>query len=269
MKRIVTWISVLLLAAGLLGGCASKTAEREGESLPQIIVGSDSYPPYVYLDNNGDPIGIDVDIAEEAFRRMGYQAVFKTIDWEQKNNLLESGEIDCVWGCFSMAGREQQYQWAGPYMLSRQVIAVNANSGIYTWDDLAGKTVAVQSTGKPEELFLSGKYSGFPDFSEVISVEERDVQYAALDCGYVDAIAAHEMAIQQYIEDYETNFRVLEKPVLVTGIGVAFDKQDERGLAQQLTDVFKQMRQDGTMKEIAGRYLNDPETLLEVDELEQ
>ena len=94
MKRIVTWISVLLLAAGLLGGCASKTAAREGESLPQIIVGSDSYPPYVYLDNNGDPIGIDVDIAEEAFRRMGYQAVFTTIDWEQKNNLLESGEID-------------------------------------------------------------------------------------------------------------------------------------------------------------------------------
>ena len=65
MKRIVTWISVLLLAAGLLGGCASKTAAREGKPLPQIIVGSDSYPPYVYLDNNGDPIGIDVDIAED------------------------------------------------------------------------------------------------------------------------------------------------------------------------------------------------------------
>ena len=103
-------------------------------------------------------------------------------------------------------------------MLSRQVIAVNGNSGIYTWDDLAGKTVAVQSTGKPEELFLSGKYSGFPNFAEVISVEERGVQYAALDCGYVDAIASHEMAIRQYIEDYETNFRVLEKPVLVTAI---------------------------------------------------
>ena len=116
---------------------------------------------------------------------------------------------------------------------------------------------------------MSGKDSGFPDFAEVISVEERGVQYAALDCGYVDAIAAHEMTIRQYIEDYESNFRVLEKPVLVTGIGVAFDKQDERGLAQQLTDVFKQMRQDGTMKEIVGRYLDDPETFLEVNELEQ
>ena len=269
MKRIVTWISVLLLAAVLLGGCASKTAEREGESLPQIIVGSDSYPPYVYLDNNGDPIGIDVDIAAEAFRRMGYQAVFTTIDWEQKNNLLESGEIDCVWGCFSMAGREQQYQWAGPYMLSRQVIAVNGNSGIYTWDDLAGKTVAVQSTGKPEELFLSGKYSGFPDFAEVISVEERGVQYAALDCGYVDAVATHEMAILQYMEDYGAEFRILDKPLLVTGIGVAFSNNDNRGLAQRLTETFAQMRQDGTLQEILGRYLEHPETYLEVESLGQ
>lgn len=269
MKRIVTWISVLLLAAGLLGGCASKTAEREGESLPKIIVGSDSYPPYVYLDNNGDPIGIDVDIAEEAFRRMGYQAVFTTIDWEQKNNLLESGEIDCVWGCFSMAGREQQYQWAGPYMLSRQVIAVNANSGIYTWDDLAGKTVAVQSTGKPEDLFLHHRIADIPEFGAIISLEDRGVQYAALDCGYVDAVATHEMAILQYMEDYGAEFRILDKPLLVTGIGVAFSNNDNRGLAQRLTETFAQMRRDGTLREILGRYLEHPETYLEVESLGQ
>lgn len=59
---------------------------------------------------------------------MGYQAVFTTIDWEQKKTLLDSGEIDCIWGCFSMDGREQDYQWAGPYMVSRQVIAVNAQA---------------------------------------------------------------------------------------------------------------------------------------------
>lgn len=44
---------------------------------------------------------------------------------------MDNGEIDCIWGCFSMDGREQDYQWAGPYMVSRQVIAVNAKSDIY------------------------------------------------------------------------------------------------------------------------------------------
>ena len=269
-KTLVLLILTVLLVAGVLCGCAVQTGEQPGiSSLPHITIGSDTYPPFVYLDNNGDPTGIDVEIAVEAFRRMGYQAVFTTIDWEQKRTLVDNGEIDCIWGCFSMDGREQDYQWAGPYMVSRQIIAVNAKSDIYAMDDLNGKTIAVQSTGKPEEIFLQSGQADIPQFEDIISLEDRGVQYAALDCGYVDAVAAHEMAIRQYIEDYESNFRVLEKPVLVTGIGVAFDKQDERGLAQQLTDVFKQMRQDGTMREIAGRYLDDPETFLEVNELEQ
>ena len=268
MKRIVKGIAVLLWAAGLLYGCTPQTGAPTGEILPKITVGSDNYPPYVYLDHNGDPTGIDVDIATEAFRRMGIQAVFATIDWEQKTEMLENGEIDCIWGCFSMAGREQAYEWAGPYMISRQVIAVNAKSELYTWDDLEGKSIAVQSTGKPEEIFLKEKPSGCPEFGDVMSLEDRGVQYAALDCGYVDAIAAHETAIRQYMKDYRADFRILERPVLVTGIGVAFSKADDRGLAQRLSVILEQMRRDGTMQRMVGKYLDDPETFLEVEKLE-
>ena len=42
-----------------------------------------------------------------------------------KIKTLENKEIDCLWGCFSMDGRENDYKWAGPYMVSRQVVAVN------------------------------------------------------------------------------------------------------------------------------------------------
>lgn len=114
-KTLVLLILTVLLVAGVLCGCAVQTGEQPGiSSLPHITIGSDTYPPFVYLDNNGDPTGIDVEIAVEAFRRMGYQAVFTTIDWEQKRTLVDNGEIDCIWGCFSMDGREQDYQWAGP-----------------------------------------------------------------------------------------------------------------------------------------------------------
>ena len=265
MKRITALFLTCLLSVGLLCGCGAQQPEP---ALPEIIIGSDTYPPYVYLDDNGDPTGIDVEIATEAFRRMGYQAVFTTIDWEQKKTLVDSGEIDCIWGCFSMSGREHDYQWAGPYAISRQVIAVDAGSDIYTMGDLAGKTIAVQSTGKPEEIFLKEKPSGCPEFGDVMSLEDRGVQYAALDCGYVDAIAAHETAIRQYMKDYRADFRILERPVLVTGIGVAFSKADDRGLAQRLSVILEQMRRDGTMQRMVGKYLDDPETFLEVEKLE-
>ena len=126
-KRVRCALALLtMLTAGLLSGCVSDAASDS--TLPTITVGSDTYPPYVYMDNNGDITGLDVDIAEEAFRRMGYRAEFTTIDWEQKTKLVDNGEIDCIWDCFSMDGRENDYQWAGPYLVSRQVIAVSAQS---------------------------------------------------------------------------------------------------------------------------------------------
>ena len=95
-------------AVSSLTSCGEEEAKDSG--LAQIVVGSDSYPPYIYLNNDGVPTGIDVEIATEAFRRMGYAARFETINWEQKTNLVESGAIDCIWGCFSMDGREEGYR---------------------------------------------------------------------------------------------------------------------------------------------------------------
>ena len=252
--------------ASSLTACSGSRSEKE--ELPQIMIGSDNYPPYVYLNNDGVPTGIDVDIATEAFKRMGYAAQFETIDWEQKSTLVESGDIDCIWGCFSMGGREMDYQWAGPYMISQQVVAVNENSSIQAFSDLAGKTIAVQTTSKPEEILLSGSDPRIPQGVEVFSTENRNVQYAMLSCGYVDAIAAHETAILQYMKDCNVVFQILEEPLLTTGLGVAFAKNDTRDLAQQLNDTFAQMREDGTLERIVGKYLENTAQYLEVDTVE-
>ena len=259
----------LLAASTALGGLtACGGTDAKNSDLPQILIGSDTYPPYIYLNNDGTPAGIDVEIATEAFRRMGYAARFEVIDWEQKTSLVESGAIDCIWGCFSMQGRETLYRWAGPYMVSRQVVAVNADSSIQSLSDLAGKTVMVQSTSKPEGIFLSGSDPRIPQTVEVFSIEDRSVQYAMLACGYVDAIAAHETAILQYMKDNYAVFRILEEPLLVTGLGVAFAKNDSRGLDHQLNDTFAQMREDGTLERIVGKYLEHASQYLEVDTID-
>lgn len=266
MKKL--WGGLLLFSSVLcfFTGCKAMP-EHANREMPTIVVGSDIYPPYIYQDSDGAMTGIDVDIAKEAFRRIGYQVEFSVIDWEQKDVLLETGEIDCIWGCYSMSGREDDYQWAGPYMVSRQVVAVNKNSPIQDSMDLEGKKIAVQTTGKPEEILLNHLDMRFPENIAVISLEDRSVQYASLDCGYVDAIAAHETAILQYVKDYDADFRILDDAILTTGIGVAFAKEDNRGLAEQIQKTFSDMQADGTMKKIVGAYLEHPQTYLEVDRL--
>lgn len=52
-----------------LCACANNVEE---DNLPEILIGSDAYPPHLYFDNNDNPTGIDVDVVVEAFKRLGY-----------------------------------------------------------------------------------------------------------------------------------------------------------------------------------------------------
>ena len=251
-KRVIAGILLVGILATALAGCKNADVTKKEREKPVITLGSDSYPPYNYLNEDGIPTGIDVELATEAFRRMGYQVDVVQINWEKKKELVESGEIDCIMGCFSMEGRLDDYRWAGPYIASRQVVAVNESSDIYKLSDLEGKNLAVQSTTKLENL---------------ISLGHRELIYTFLAKGYVDAVAAHEESIVQYMKDYDASFRILEDPLMVVGIGVAFAKEDDRGICEQMDQTLEEMRQDGTSLKIIKKYLDDPQKYLEVDNL--
>ena len=69
------------------------------------------------------------------------------------------------------------------------------------------------------------------------------------------------------MKDYDTSFRILEEPLMVVGIGVAFAKDDDRGICEQMNQMQEVMRQDGTSLKIIEKYLDNPEKYLEVDDL--
>lgn len=144
------------------GPAASQVKDDKDASLKTLNVGSDLYPPFVYSDEYGNIVGLDVEILTEALARIGYKPKYQLIDWEKKKELLASGELDCVMGSFSMTGRENEYRWAGPYLASRQVVAVDPESDIYTLADLKDKVVAVQSTTKPESILLNHTNENVP-----------------------------------------------------------------------------------------------------------
>lgn len=256
---------VLMLLFVLICGCSSpvtETAKNDTSDLPVLTVGCDDYSPFSYADANGDMTGIDVELAREAFSRMGYMPKFQFINWEDKKELLENGDIDCIWSSFTMTDREDEYHWAGPYMRSKQVVAVNENSDIYSLQDLEGKVVAVQSTTKPEDIIRSHDGT-LPELRKVISVQKRDLIFIFLSKGYVDALAAHDTSVDQFMADTGLKFRILDEPLQAVDLGVAFDKNDTRGLDKELTDTLHEMQKDGTVKEIIGKYLSSPERYLE------
>lgn len=240
MKKIV-WVLLLCL---LLCGCQGNDIESKGD----IVIGSDQFEPFSYFDN-GEMKGIDVELAREAFKRMGYTPVFKQIEWQKKDEYLNRGDIDCIWGCFSMNGREDLYDWVGPYVYSRQVIAVKSDSDIYTLTDLKDKIVAVQATGKAEQAFLSNDELKHVRYLYTFSTMNE--VFTCLSRGYVDAIAGHEASLKTLIND---DCRCLDESIMVSKVGIAFKKGYDEDFLSLLTKTLGDMLSDGTIKRIVEAY---------------
>lgn len=83
-----------------------------------------------------------------------------------------------------MTGREDKYQWAGPYLYSRQMIVVRNDHDIWTFDDLEGKRIAVQATTKAEDLFLHRIESDLPTVSQVNCFSATEDMFAAIRKNY-------------------------------------------------------------------------------------
>ena len=84
-KRVIAGI-LLAGISNCLAGCKNADVTKKEREKPVITLGSDSYPPYNYLNEDGIPTGIDVELATEAFRRMGYQVDVVQINWEKKKD---------------------------------------------------------------------------------------------------------------------------------------------------------------------------------------
>ena len=251
-------IGTVMMAAVLLSACRTedKTAVSSEKT---IVIGYDPFDPYTYQDVNGDMAGIDVEIARQAFGKLGYEPVFQVINWEDKDIYLTDGTVDCLWACFTMTDREDKYQWAGPYMYSRQMVAVRDDSDIYELSGLAGKRIAVQATGKAEMAFLNAADYGLPEIERVFSLSTTDEMYAILRKGYVDAIAGHEGMLGKIVNDGTNTYRMLEESIYASELGVAFEKGTHEELARELTEILEAMKADGSIGQIAEKYGMDAE----------
>src|SRR5690554_4241334 len=134
MKRIIILtvlvlsLSILLTACG--GNDSSVDTWAELEDRGSIIVGlDDTFVPMGFRDNNGNLVGFDVDMAKEAISRMGMEVEFQPIDWNLKEQELDSGNIDLIWNGYSITNeRKEKVNFTKPYLDNLQIIVSLSDS---------------------------------------------------------------------------------------------------------------------------------------------
>ena len=251
-KRMLAIMMSALMAAGI---CSGVTVYADADS-KTLTVGFDAeYPPFGYMDESGEYVGFDLDVAQKVCDNLGWELVKKPINWDSKDMELNSGSIDCIWNGFTINGREDDYTWSDPYLNNEQVMVVAADSKIEKLDDLAGKNVVVQAASAALDALNSDDNKDLTaSFGSLTENPDYNTAFMNLDSGAADAIAVDiGVAKYQLSQREEGKYLILDEPIQSEQYGIGFKKGNDELKDTVWAEVLK-LYDAGEVDKLAEKY---------------
>ena len=267
MKKIAVAVVLAVVVAGALFAAGKKDAAgtpgaagRDASleyimNRKKLILGlDDSFPPMGFRNENNEIVGYDVDLAKEAARRMGVELVLQPIDWNAKEQELNTKEIDCIWNGFTITDeRKKVITYSPPYLGNAQVIVVKGNSPTRTLADLKGKIIGLQA-GSSSVDALDEAVELKASVKDVIEYKDYLTALMDLDVGGADAILIDLVVANDNINRSGKDFRILEETLAAEQFGIGFRKGEE-ALMNKVWETLLEMAKDGTVAGISTRWL--------------
>ena len=236
MKKIFI-IALFLL---FLVGC--------GRSENELILATEAgFAPYEYYEN-GEIVGIDIDIAREVAKELGKELVIKDIAFDSIINEVKTGKSD-----FAAAGisytkeRGKAVLFSINYVDSKQVVVVRNDSSINSSSDLKNAKIAVQ-LGSVADTYVTSEYKK----AEIIRQKKYLTTIQDLEDGKVDCVVMDELPALEILKT-KSNMRILEKPLVTDSYGIIVRKSNEE-LLEVINKVIKRMQDDGSLNESILRH---------------
>jgi ABC-type amino acid transport substrate-binding protein len=168
------------------------------ENASAIRIGGDtSYPPYEYVDMNGEFKGFNVDIIKAVARESGLSIKLVPMAWSEALDALESGSISVIQGMTQSPDRDKSFDFTDSIVINSQAIFVNSGTvSIAGIGDLPGKRVAYQQDDV-SKLIIDG-------IQDVVPIEVPDQRTAMemLIDGKADAFIGNRLTGMYNIQTY-------------------------------------------------------------------
>ena len=258
-KRMLAIMMSALMAAGI---CSGVTVYADADS-KTLTVGFDAeYPPFGYMDESGEYVGFDLDVAQKVCDNLGWELVKKPINWDSKDMELNSGTIDCIWNGFTINGREDDYTWTDPYINNEQVIVVAKDSGIEKLADLKGKNVVVQAASAALDALNNDDNKDLKDsFASLTENPDYNTAFMNIDSGAADAVAVDiGVANYQLSQRGKDKYVILDEPIQNEQYGIGFKKGNDE-LKDLVWAEVEKLDESGEVDKLADKYELDKSML--------
>ena len=258
MKK--TYLAVAFAAALAYPAMSAElpiTSDVKASGTLSIASGVD-YAPFEFVDEKGDPAGLDIELAQAAAKLMGAKLDIKRIPFSSQIPSLTAGRVKVAWSTFTVKpDRLKQVDFV-TFLKSGTVAAVlPENLSKYgKQDDLCGIRVAIQ-TGSAADFTadkLSGECTkaGKPAIQKVIYPEQKDTIQAVLT-GRADARFDDSTAAGYYQKTSGGKLVVAPGVYDVLPLGVAVPKGDA-ATAEMMRASLQALMDNGTYKTVLEKF---------------
>lgn len=249
-------VSKAVLSAALLASLAGCSSKSEDTSLKDVQVSGElkiglegDWQPFSYHDEDDNLVGYDVEVATKVAEKLGVKAVITEGPWDGLLTGLDTGVYDVVVnGVDVTPERSETFDFTDAYAYDHiDLVVKKDNTTITSFEDLKDKKSA-NSTGSTyaemgEEY--GATVSNVPTLAETMELVLN---------GTVDATINADTSIQDYLNTTgEKGLKVVAQDDEATEYAIPV-KKGNTSLKEAINDALKELREEGTLKELSIKY---------------
>ena len=222
------------------------------ENKPIIVGGDHNYPPFEYLDEQGNPAGYNVELTRALAKATDLDIEIRLGPWDNIIKDLKRGAVDIMQGMFYLPERDQKFDFTQPHDRNHYVVAGRKGKGKLpeTIEALSGKRIIVQSGDAAHDYLVSQgleKNLFFANSQEEVLQELTEGRY---DCAVVARISALHL-----IKERGWNKLVLGQHPLVSLEYCYAVPEENKALLALFSEGLKMLEASGEYRHIHDKWL--------------
>ena len=208
-----------------------------------------AFPPYESTDDNGNFVGIDIDVAAAIADKLGLELQVDDMDFDAALLAAQNGKSDLVMaGVTVTEDRQLVMDFSDSYATGIQSIIVKEDSDIATPDDLADKMIGTQR-GTTGYIYCSDDFGD----EHVTPYDDGLTAVQALVNGQVDAVVIDNAPAKEFVEA-NPGLKILDTAYAEEDYAIGVAKGNTQML-DAINGALEELKNDGTLQAIVDKYI--------------
>lgn len=223
------------------------TGTNDGKKV--LIATESSFKPFSYLDNTGNLVGFEIDLANALCTEMKADCDIVAQDWDSLIPSLQANKSDAIMAGMSITPERLEVVDFSDAYFDNTLILVGKKGDNITINDLAGKTVGVQ------QATVSGEYlAKHQPNATVKAYDKQDNVHLDLSAGRIDYMLADFVPASDWLKtDAGANFEIKGEPIDINDkVGIAVRKDDV--LKGEFNTALANLKASGKYDELVAKY---------------